>query len=63
MIEVYDTHEKQQVMLNISKITIVYHSHDMKHALINVDGLEYPIKTRESYDEIKSKLQTGGCLK
>ena len=59
MIEVYDTYEKQHVMLNLSKIIIIYHSYDMEHALIKVDGLEYPIETRESYDEIKSKLQTG----
>lgn len=56
MIEVYDTHEKQYVILNLSKIIIIYHSNDMKHALIKVDGLEYPIETRESYDDIKNKL-------
>lgn len=59
MIEVYDTYEKQHVMLNLSKIIIIYHSNDMKYALIKVDGLEYPIQTRESYDEIKNKLSTG----
>lgn len=59
MIEVYDVFEKQHVMLSISKIIIVYHDRNIEHALIKVDGLDYPIKTRESYDEIKSKLQTG----
>lgn len=63
MIEVYDTFEKQHVLLTLSKIIIIYHDRDEEHALIKVDGLDYPIKTRESYDEIKSKLQTGGCLK
>ena len=59
MIEVYDVFEKQHVMLSISKIIIVYHDRNIEHAIIKVDGLDYPIKTRESYDEIKSKLQTG----
>ena len=59
MIEVYDVFEKQHVMLSISKIIIVYHDRNIEHAIIKVDGLDYPIKTRESYDEIKSKLSTG----
>lgn len=58
MIEVYDVFEKQHVMLSISKIIIVYHDRNIEHAIIKVNGLDYPIKTRESYDEIKSKLQT-----
>lgn len=57
MIEVYDTHEKQHVMLNVNKIIIIYHSHDMKHALVKLDDLEYPIKTQESYEEIKKKVK------
>lgn len=62
MIEVYDVFEKQHVMLSTSKIIIVYHDRNIEHAIIKVDGLDYPIKTRESYDEIKSKLQTGVFL-
>ena len=29
----------------------------MKHALVKVDGLEYPIETQESYEELKKKLE------
>lgn len=57
MIEVYDMHEKQHVMLNVNKIIIIYHSVDMEHALVKVDGLEYPIKTQESYEELKKKVK------
>lgn len=56
MIEVYDMFEKQHVLLTLSKIIIIYHDRDEEHALIKVDGLDYPIKTRESYDDIKNKL-------
>lgn len=57
MIEVYDNYEKQHVMLNVNKIIIIYRSKDMEHTLVKVDDLEYPIKTQESYEEIKKKVK------
>lgn len=56
MIEVYDEYEKQTVMLNVNKIIIVYRNNAMTQTLIKVDGLEYPIGVRETYEEIKYKL-------
>lgn len=40
MIEVYDEKEEGYVMINVSKITVIYHSFDRKSVLIDVDGLE-----------------------
>lgn len=56
MIEVYDEYEKQHVMLNVNKIIIVYRNDSCTQTLIKVDGLEYPIGVRETYEEIKYKL-------
>lgn len=50
MIKVYDVKEQQYVMVNVSKIIIIYHSLDKKNVLIQVDGLEYPIRTDMSYE-------------
>ena len=57
MIEIYDEYEKQHVMLNMNKIIIIYRSKDMEHTLVKVDGLEYPIETQESYEELKKKVK------
>lgn len=56
MIEVYDEYEKQHVMINVSKIRIVYNGKYTKKTMIQVDGLDYDIETRESYEDIKYKL-------
>lgn len=56
MIEVYDVKEQQYVMVNVSKIIIIYHSLDKKNVLIQVDGLEYPIRTDMSYEDIKNQI-------
>ncbi len=60
MIEVYDLKEQQYVMVNLSKIIIIYHSLDRKNVLIEVDGLEYPIKTDMSYEDIKNQITKKG---
>lgn len=57
MIEVYDEKEKGYVMINVSKITVIYHSFDRKSVLIDVDGLECPIRTTESYSDVKNKVE------
>ena len=57
MIEVYDEYEKQHVMINASKIIIVYHNNAGTQTQIKVDGLEYPLGVRETYEEIKYKLK------
>lgn len=57
MIEVYDAKEEEFVMVNVSKIIIIYHSFDRKSVLIEVDGLNEPIRTSESYADVKSKLE------
>lgn len=57
MIEVYDKKEEGYVMINVSKITVIYHSFDRKSVLIDVDGLEYPIRTTESYSDVKNKVE------
>ena len=59
MIEVYDEYEKQAVMINVNKIIIVYHN-IAGQTEIKVDGLEYPIGVRESYEEIKHLLMKKG---
>lgn len=59
MVEVYDAHEKQSVMINVNKIIIVYRDISGK-VNIKVDGLEYPIETDASYEEIKSKIAKKG---
>ena len=56
MIEVYDMKEEDYVIINLSKIIVVYSSADKKHALIQVDGLEYPIKTSDNYEEVRKVL-------
>lgn len=56
MIEVYDVKEQEYVMVNLSKIIIIYHSLDKKNVLIQVDGLEYPIRTDMSYEDIKNQI-------
>lgn len=56
MIEVYDVKEQEYVMVNVSKIIIIYHSLDKKNVLIQVDGLEYPIRTDMSYEDIKNQI-------
>ena len=60
MIEVYDVNEQQYVMVNVSKIIIIYHSLDKKNVLIQVDGLEYPIRTDMSYEDIKNQITKKG---
>lgn len=60
MIEVYDVKEQQYVMVNVSKIIIIYHSLDRKNVLIQVDGLEYPIRTDMSYEDIKNQITKKG---
>lgn len=60
MIEVYDVKEQQYVMVNVSKIIIIYHSLDKKNVLIQVDGLEYPIRTDMSYEDIKNQITKKG---
>ena len=60
MIEVYDEKEQQYVMVNVSKIIIIYHSLDRKNVLIEVDGLEYPIRTNMSYEDIKNQITKKG---
>ena len=57
MIEVYDTNEKQYLMINANKIKIVYNGKYTNKTMIQIDGLNYPIEIRESYEEIKSKLE------
>lgn len=57
MIEVYDTNEKQYLMINANKIKIVYNGKYTNQTMIQIDGLNYPIEIRESYEEIKSKLE------
>lgn len=57
MIEVYDEYEKQHVMINASKIIIVYRNNAGTQTQIKVDGLEYPLGVRETYEEIKYKLK------
>lgn len=57
MIEVYDEYEKQTVMINASKIIIVYRNNAMTQTQIKVDGLEYPLGVRETYEEIQYKLK------
>ena len=60
MIKVYDVKEQQYVMVNVSKIIIIYHSLDKKNVLIQVDGLEYPIRTDMSYEDIKNQITKKG---
>ena len=60
MIEVYDVKEQQYIMVNVSKIIIIYHSLDKKNVLIQVDGLEYPIRTDMSYEDIKNQITKKG---
>lgn len=57
MIEVYDEYEKQHVMINASKIIIVYRNNAGTQTQIKVDGLEYPLGVRETYEEVKYKLK------
>lgn len=57
MIEVYDAKEEEFVMVNVSKIIVIYHSFDRKAVLIEVDGLDEPIRTSYSYAEVKNKLK------
>lgn len=57
MIEVYDEYEKQAVMISVSKIVIVYRNRAGTQTQIKVDGLEYPLGVRETYEEVKSKLK------
>ena len=59
MIEVYGEYEKQTVMINVNKIIIVYRNNAGK-VNIKVDGLEYPIGTDASYEEIKGKIAKKG---
>lgn len=59
MIEVYDEYEKQAVMINVNKVIIVYRNRTGQTE-IKVDGLEYSIGVRESYEEIKSKIMKKG---
>lgn len=59
MVEVYDAHEKQSVMINVNKIIIVYRGISGK-VNIKVDGLEYPIETDASYEEIKNQIAKKG---
>lgn len=56
MIEVYDEYEKQAVMINVSKIVIVYRNRS-GGTEIKVEGLEYAIGVRESYEVLKYKLK------
>lgn len=56
MIEVYDEYEKQYVTINVNKIIIVYRNR-AGGTEIKVDGLEYAIGVRETYEEIKYKLK------
>lgn len=60
MIEVYDEHEKQFIMINLSKVNIIYPSMDKKNTLINVEGLEYPVRAKDRYEEIKSRIMKRG---
>ena len=46
-------------MINVNKIIIVYRNNAGK-VNIKVDGLEYPIGTDESYEEIKGKIAKKG---
>lgn len=57
MIEVYDTNEKQYLMINANKIEIVYNGKYTNKTMIQIDGLNYPIEIRESYEEIKNRLK------
>nr|DAM58384.1 MAG TPA: hypothetical protein [Caudoviricetes sp.] len=57
MIEVYDTNEKQYLMINANKIKIVYNGKYTNKTMIQIDGLNYPIEIRETYEEIKHKLK------
>lgn len=57
MIEVYDTNEKQYLMINANKIKIVYNGKYTDKTMIQIDGLNYPIEIRETYEEIKHKLE------
>lgn len=59
MIEIYDVYEKQTVMINVNKIIIVYRDKAGK-VNIKVDGLEYPIETDASYEEIKGEIAKKG---
>lgn len=59
MIEVYDAYEKQSIMINVNKIIIVYRNNAGK-VNIKVDGLEYPIETDASYEEIKNQIAKKG---
>jgi len=57
VIEVYDEYEKQYIMINVNKIAIVYCNNAGTQTQIKVDGLEYPLGVRETYEEIKYKLK------
>lgn len=57
MIEVYDQYEGQTVMINVNKIIIVYRNKALTQTQIKVDGLEYSIAVRESYEEVKHKIK------
>lgn len=57
MIEVYDTNEKQYLMINANKIKIVYNGKYTNKTMIQIDVLNYPIEIRETYEEIKHKLE------
>jgi len=57
VIEVYDTNEKQYLMINANKIKIVYNGKYTNKTMIQIDGLNYPIEIRETYEEIKHKLK------
>ena len=46
-------------MINVNKVIIVYRNRTGQTE-IKVDGLEYSIGVRESYEEIKSKIMKKG---
>lgn len=55
MIEVFDEYEKRNVMINVSKIIIVYRNR-LGKTEIKVDGQEFAIGVRESYEDIKNQI-------
>jgi putative phage head-tail adaptor len=44
-------------MINANKIKIVYNGKYTNKTMIQIDGLNYPIEIRETYEEIKHKLK------
>lgn len=56
MIEVFDVEENQTVMINVNKIVVIYRKKD-GNVNIELDGVDFPVTTNASYEEVKRSLK------